>query len=129
MRLGLMILTTLASALPIVAAAEPVALFNQIEWNSQPVSPPLPDTLNTYLSTINIQGLATMPNQVTVRIPRPNEGVEVTIDLESMDRRIGFVERDPLACDRGDPTGCEIIPIPDFPDDQFSYRWSGRGQG
>lgn len=124
----MMAATAMATSMP--AVAEPVPLFNNIEWNSVPFSPPLPDALNTYFSAINVQGLAHAPAQVTVRIPRPLGAVDVTIDLESMVRRGGFSERDGSRCFlTGDPIACEIIPIPNLPDDQFSYRWSGRGQG
>jgi len=119
-----------ALSLSSAASAEPVSLFSRIVWNAAPFSPPLPDAIDTFWSTLDIQGLATMPEQIAVGIPRVRgEPVNVVVTLESMDRRSGFVQRDGWACDHGDPTGCEIIPAPNLPDDQFSYTWVGQGQG
>lgn len=68
-----------------------------------------------------------MPEVVAVQIPRREGDISVSIGLERMDRREGFGERDPWACLRGDPTGCEIVPYPGLPPELFSYTWIGQG--
>lgn len=117
-------------AAPAFAGSQPVPLFSDIKWNSAPLSPPIPDALEIYYSTIDIPALAAMPEQVRVQIPRPHGGaIDIVVSLEASDRRDGFVQRDGWSCHQGDPVGCELIPIPNLPADQFSYRWSGRGDG
>lgn len=113
-----------------VVSAEPVDLFNEIVWNAAPFTPPLPDALDTFWSTLDVQAVAAMPSQIRVRIPRvKGEPVDAIVAFESMDRRDGFVQRDGWACEHGDPAGCETIPAPNLPDDQFSYTWTGQGSG
>lgn len=120
----------LALCTPAVVGAEPVDLFTEIEWNAAPFTPPLPDALDTFWSTLDVQAVAAMPSQIRVRIPRVRgEPIDAVVVIESMDRRDGFVQRDGWACDHGDPTGCEIIPAPNLPDDHFSYTWIGQGSG
>lgn len=70
-----------------------------------------------------------MPTEIAIRIPRRNGDVIATVRLERMERREGFTERDPWACDQGDPQACEIIPYPELPPSLFSYSWLGRGDG
>lgn len=80
-------------------------------------------------SSLDVTGLADMPTEVGVLIPREGSDVAATIHLQRMDRREGFGERDGYACAHGDPRGCEIIPYPDFPTALFSYTWVGQGDG
>ncbi|MCR6702936.1 MAG: hypothetical protein NVV68_18115 [Dokdonella sp.] len=118
-----------ALSLSSAASAEPVNLFSRIVWNAVPFSPPLPDAIDTFWSTLDIQGLATKPEQIAVSIPRVRgDPVNVVVTLESMDRRNGFVQRDGWACDHGDPTGCEIIPVPNLLTISFPLRGWGKAR-
>jgi hypothetical protein len=112
-----------------VACASPLPLFTSLK-SADTGGMPLPeDSLALWDSALDITGLAGMPNEVAVSIPRQDGDVSATIRLESMDRREGFGERDADACVHGDPRGCEIIPYPDFPAESFSYTWIGQGDG
>lgn len=107
------------------ARAEPVHLFMQLTYSEADNSPPPEDSLAVWRSSLNVTGLAGMPAEVSVHIPRTDGDLAVTIHLQRMVRREGFGERDPNACVHGDPHGCEIIPYPGFPPDKFSYSWMG----
>lgn len=109
------------------ADAEPVDLFAAIAPPSG--DPPPEDSLAVYPSAIAVEALAAMPDIVRIRIPRAQGAIDASVHLEHMDRREGFAERDLRACLRGDPGGCEIIPVPGFPVDAFSYTWIGQGDG
>ena len=108
-----------------VAWANSLELFTRIERRDQ--TPPA-DALTVYDSEIDVRGIAWMPDEVAVRIPRDREDVNVVITRERMDRREGFTERDPVGCnsDKPPPGACEIIPYPELPLEQFSYSWVGR---
>lgn len=107
--------------------AQVVPLFTQLSYSEADNSPPPEDALAIWTSSLDIAGLAAMPDEVLVHIPREDGDVLATIHLENMDRREGFGERDAYACAHGDPSGCEIIPFPDFPAEGFSYTWIGQG--
>jgi hypothetical protein len=108
-------------------SAKPVDLFTEI-LSAPPTDPP-EDSLAVYPSTLDIHGLAAMPDVVRVRIPRRDGDLVASVQLERMDRREGFGERDTWACIHGDVTGCEIIPYPGYPQELFSYTWIGQGDG
>jgi metallopeptidase family M12-like protein len=108
------------------SAAERIDLFTEIAVSG---SEPPPDSLAVYDSALDIAGLAAMPAVVAVQIPRADDDLTASVRLERMDRREGFGERDFWACMRGDPSGCEIIPVPGFPVEAFSYTWIGQGDG
>ncbi|MEP7044202.1 MAG: M12 family metallo-peptidase [Dokdonella sp.] len=112
----------------VAAAAQdrPLELFTSLVYSD---APPPPDSFSQWASALDVVGVANMPTVIAVHIPRQGGNLDVNISLENMDRREGFGERDPQACDRGDLSGCEIIPIPGFPVDEFSYTWSGQGNG
>ena len=109
-----------------ISGADRVDLFTGIALSG---SEPPPDSLAVYDSTLDITGLAGMPDVVDVQIPRADGDLTAAVRLERMDRREGFRERDFWACIRGDSTGCAIIPVPGFPPEQFSYTWTGQGDG
>ncbi len=112
-----------------VAHAEALPLFTQLTYSQADNSPPPEDALAIWTSQLDIAGIATMPADIFVQIPRDAGDVVASVHLESMDRREGFGERDADACVHGDPSGCEIIPYPDFPAELFSYTWVGQGDG
>lgn len=93
------------------------------------MSPPPIDSLAIWNATIDVTGLAAMPEQVLVEIPGENGDIAAVVHRERMDRREGFGPRDPWACEQGDPSGCEIVPTPGYPAELFSYTWIGRGEG
>lgn len=113
------------------AKADPLPLFSNIVYSADGSSPPPEDSLGVYDSTLNIAGIAGMPDAITVSIPRPGGVVSATVHLESMIRREGFTERDPVGCgsDAPPPGACDIIPYPGLPANQFSYTWTGQGNG
>lgn len=78
-----------------LAQAEPTHLFTRIQYSGTDNSPPPPDALTVYDTALDVSGLAWMPDEVAVRIPRKGGDVAVTIRRERMDRREGFTERDP----------------------------------
>ncbi|ANB17790.1 Hypothetical protein I596_1766 [Dokdonella koreensis DS-123] len=80
-----------------------------------------------YDSTLDVVGLAGMPSEVLVQIPRELGDVVATLTLERMIRREGFAERDAWACSQGDVSACELIPYPGLPANKFSYTWIGKG--
>ena len=130
MRTISVVLTSLLAVVGLQAAhAEPLNLFTQLTYSGSDNSPPPPDSLAVYDSRLDVTGLAGMPTEVAVSIPRETGNVIATLQLERMDRREGFGERDPWACDQGDISACEIIPYPDLPADLFSYTWIGQGDG
>jgi metallopeptidase family M12-like protein len=107
------------------SAADGIDLFTEITLSGSDMPP---DSLAVYDSAVDISGLAGMPAEVSVRIPREAGDVRATIQLDHMDRREGFGERDPIACFyEGDLSGCEIVPYPNYPPELFSYTWVGRG--
>lgn len=101
--------------------AEPLTLFTRIIYSASNNSPPPPDSLAVYDSTLDVIGLAAMPSEVSVRIPREQGDVEAILTLKRMVRRDGFGERDAWACSQGDVSACELIPYPGLPADKFSY--------
>jgi hypothetical protein len=114
---------------PGLANAAPLDLFTNIVYSADGSSPPPEDSIGVYESTIDVAGLAAMPDTIAVTIPRPGNAVTGVITLERMDRREGFTERDPLGCssEKPPPGACEIVPYPGLPANQFSYTWTGRG--
>jgi peptidyl-Asp metalloendopeptidase len=122
---GLLLATGIDVANP-SAAADRIDLFTEITLSGSDTPP---DSLAVYDVALDITGLAGMPDIVAVRIPHADADVTASVRLERMDRREGFGERDFWACIQGDPTGCEIIPVPGFPPEQFSYTWTGQGDG
>jgi len=112
--------------LPDVQAA-PLSLFTHITHSGSNNSPPPPDSLAVYDSTLDVVGLAGMPSEVLVQIPRELGDVVATLTLERMIRREGFAERDAWACSQGDVAACELIPYPGLPANKFSYTWIGKG--
>ena len=110
----------------ISSAVDRIDLFTGIALSG---SEPPPDSLAVYDSALDVTGLAGMPAVVAARIPRVDGDLTASVRLERMDRREGFGERDFWACMRGDPAGCEIIPVPGYPPEQFSYTWIGQGDG
>lgn len=112
-----------------LSRAEPLNLFSNIVYSADGNSPPPEDSLAVYDSSLDISGLAGMPDLIAVNIPRPGDALSATIRLESMIRREGFTERDPAGCNSENPPpgACEIVPYPELPADQFSYTWTGRG--
>jgi metallopeptidase family M12-like protein len=124
---GLML--AMGSHVASAGSTDPINLFTEITPPGPDDPPPPEDSLVVYRSTLDINGLAGMPDIVRVRIPRTGGDLTASVRLERMDRREGFGERDFWACIQGDPTGCEIIPVPGFPPEQFSYTWTGQGDG
>jgi hypothetical protein len=112
-----------------VAQADPPNLFTRINYSGSDNSPPPPDALTVYDTELDIRGIAAMPAEITVRIPRKGGDLVATILRERFDRREGFVERDPVGCnsDRPPPGSCDLVPNPDLPENEFSYSWVGRG--
>ena len=123
------VLLTTTFGTPLIAQGLPSNLFQSIQVSHAGNSPPPPDTIKLYESALNIQGVAQRPVSISIVIPRPSGDLTVVAQLESMDRREGFAERDADGCQNGNLAGCEIVPIPGFPDDQFSYTWTGQGDG
>ena len=115
--------------LPQAANAGTTELFTELTYSGEDNSPPPVDAVAVYNATLNVAGLANMPPTVRVLVPRAEGDINVDIDLEVMDRREGFGERDPLACDQGDLDACEIVPIPNYPEAMFSYTWNGESDG
>lgn len=111
--------------------AEPLPLFTKIVYAGGAMSPLPEDSLGIYDSNLNIAGLAGMPDTLAVSIPRPNGAISATVQLERMIRREGYTERDPAGCNSPSPPpgACEIVPSPGLPTDQFSYTWTGQGDG
>lgn len=114
-----------------IARADPLPLFTKIALSGDGNSPPPVDSLALYDSTLDVSGMAGMPGEVTVRIPRAAGEVVATIRMKSMDRREGFTERDPVGCSSNAPPpgACDLVPYPDLPANQFSYTWVGWGDG
>jgi len=108
------------------SAVDRIDLFTEIALSG---SEPPPDSLAVYDSALDVTGLAGMPEVVAVQIPRADGILTASVQLERMDRREGFGERDAWACIHGDPRGCEIIPYPELPPELFSYTWIGQGGG
>lgn len=111
------------------ACAEPLELFTHLVYDGGAMSPPPPDSLAIYASSMDVSGLAGAPAEVAIGIPSALGELQATLHLERMDRRDGFAERDSWACSQGDVSACEIIPVPGLPADQFSYTWTGQGGG
>lgn len=121
----------LVLAIAPIAQAQPLDLFTSLVYAGDGNSPP-PDSYAVYSSTLAVAGLAAMPSDVAVRVPLSLGGeVAATLHLESMDRREGFTERDPLSCgsEHPEPGACDTVPYPDLPIEQFSYTWIGQGDG
>ncbi len=118
----------LGSICSVAAAAQdrPLELFTSLVYSD---APPPPDSFSQWASALDVVGVANMPTVIAIHIPRQGGNLDVNISLENMDRREGFGERDPWACENGDLSGCTIIPFPGFPADEFSYTWSGQGNG
>lgn len=111
--------------------AEPLPLFTNVVYAGDAISPLPEDSLGIYDSNLNIAGLAGMPDTLTVSIPRPSGAISATVRRESMVRREGFTERDPVGCnsDAPPPGACDTVPYPGLPANQFSYTWTGQGDG
>lgn len=111
--------------------ADPLPLFTQVALSGDGNSPPPVDSLALYDSTLDVSGMAGTPSEVTVRIPRAAGEILATIRMKSMDRREGFIERDPVGCnsDSPPPGACDLIPYPGLPASSFSYTWVGWGDG
>jgi len=105
---------------------KPLQLFTKITPSD---APPAPDSLTVWNSSFDVVGLANMPTVVNVHIPRETGDLYVNVTMETMDRRQGFGERDPVACRDGDQDACTIVAIPGFPPEKFSYTWIGQGNG
>jgi hypothetical protein len=121
----------LVLAIAPIAQAQPLDLFTSLVYAGDGNLPP-PDSYAVYSSTLAVAGLAAMPSDVVVRVPLSLGGeVAATLHLESMDRREGFTERDPLSCgsEHPEPGACDTVPYPDLPIEQFSYTWIGQGDG
>ena len=108
------ILLAVAYLLPSAVAAQSLALFTTITYSPQDNSPPPPDALAVFDATIDVTGLAYAPDTVTISIPRPQGNFSTSVQLEHMDRREGYFDG---------------VAIPGLPPEQFSYTWSGRGNG
>lgn len=129
MRTTILVLgSALMLATAATAMADPINLFSRIKLSDSGESPP-PDTLAAYDSALDIRGIASMPDEIVVRIPRADGDLVATIRRERMDRREGYVDRDPVGCnsDKPPPGACDQIPDPDGPENGFSYSWVGRG--
>lgn len=113
--------------LPVVQAA-PLSLFTHITPSGSNNSPPPPDSLAVYDSTLDVVGLAGMPSEVLVQIPRELGDVVATLTLERMIRREGFAERDAWACSQGDVGACELIPYPGAASEQVLLHLDRKGQ-
>lgn len=111
------------------AQARPTSLFTHIAYSGSNNSPPPADSLAVYDSTLDVVGLAGMPSEVSVQIPRALGDVVATFKLDRMVRREGFAERDAWACSQGNAPACELIPYPGLPANKFSYTWFGEGNG
>ena len=109
------------AAITQAAYANPVNLFSSISYSGSGNSPPPIDSLAVYDSVIDVAALAAKPSQIAISIPQKGSEVAATIQIEQMDKRDGFTERDPKACREGITSACEEIPIPGWPDSKFSY--------
>lgn len=132
MRMKVIVLASLCAFVDLrVAHADPLNLFTRITYSGTDNSPPPADSLAVYESILDVSGLAYMPTEVAVRIPRENGDVVANVRLDHMNRREGFTERDPVGCNQDipPPGACDIVPHPGLPANQFSYTWDGRGDG
>lgn len=113
------------------AQADSLNLFTNIIYSADGSSPPPEDSLAVYETTLDVAGVAGMPDAIAVSIPSPGGAIFATVRRERMIRREGFTERDPVGCnsDAPPPGACEIVPYPGLPENQFSYTWTGQGDG
>lgn len=114
---------------PTPASVATADLFASLVYSEDENNPPPEDSFAIYDSTLNIRDIAAIPQAVRAKIPSVNGDQFVTVKRLTWSQRDGFAERDSQACDHGDISGCEIIPIPELPVEQFSYDWVGRGDG